>query len=981
MLKRLFLTSFILLAGTTVLFAGTKADCPRRMDTLRAMLAEIPVGNIVQDSPSIPSQKGNVQAFGGLMPFYQMNRLKNTASTKGDLVVGDDAPDESVTLTGNITIDGDIVVANQGVLTLDNATVTLTGNITVVDNGTFTITGGTLTVLSQYRYANGIVGFNNSHVTFQDTVIDTNGYNWNGAFADTASFVVHNTTFHHGLTTALFGTATADVDDSNPLEWVVGENSSLSVANDAGPFIFWPIFPDGSVADLTFPDGADVPSFSISDSDPKTSGIGFSITLTNIQNVWWGLLLNPGCDVTVRDSVMRTTGIMADSGTDMNLSGLVNGQSYFDTVIPVSGLTCHLINSSVETWNIYPWGIDSMSLKNCIIGELGAAGDTETTVTNTLIDGTGGYVFSDGETSTTFIATSLLSDTVANGDSVQLYLFSTILNGDIVATDNSIILLANTLAERMPQAKKGGLAVEAGVAPSGAPAVNEFVPLTGSVNVVSGPDFPVDLESYRIFYGVGYEPSEWIPVTGYQRREVRNSVLGLWDTRGLIPGAYTLKLSLQLDGGGEPIEITRALILGQTSPAPRAGVFIPHIAVSDQWQNFLTVDNTGTSSARVSLFLYDEDGIVENQDLSVPAGSQEVLSLSKGSCGIVETTAAGVLFRETFVNNMDNGIAEFPLSDAAGESLTFLLPHYAAQSLTWMGLALMNPGARTATATLTALDETGVSLDQATVELAPRTRTVNILEGFFDGIDRNQVTRIAVSSDQPLAGLNISGITNEKLLFTPAMAGDFATGTLIATHIANQWNTWENKLIADNTGDTPISLSMTLYSGGTVVLADSPIIVPAGQVVVINLNDYSGLNPDFGLIQNPSPSVALRQSYQAVQQGGMAEFILTSTTEADLEFTFPAGFTDRLNWMGLAVANPDTAAAAITATAWKDGIPIATAFLSLASHRRLADILSGIFTSISDLGADRVTIEADAPLSGLNISGLDQERLLFTPAR
>ena len=103
MLKRLFLTSFILLAGVTVLLAGTKTDCPRRMDTLRAMLAKVPAGNIVPNSPSIPSRKGNAPVFGGMTPFYQMNRLKNTASTKGDLVIGDDTPDESVTLTGNIT--------------------------------------------------------------------------------------------------------------------------------------------------------------------------------------------------------------------------------------------------------------------------------------------------------------------------------------------------------------------------------------------------------------------------------------------------------------------------------------------------------------------------------------------------------------------------------------------------------------------------------------------------------------------------------------------------------------------------------------------------------------------------------------------------------------------------------------------------------------------------------------------------------------
>ncbi len=981
MRKRFFIAGFILLAGTALLFAGSTTARSRQMDILHAMLKKIPAGSLPAQRPVIRRQKGTSPSFGNPAAFYRMTRFKNVPSAKGGLVVGDDTPDESVTLTGTVTIDGDIVVANQGTLILDHADVTLTGNISVVNDGTLTITGGSLTVLSQYRYSNGIMGLNNSRVTFQDTVIDTNGYNWNGSFADNAAFVVHNTTFHNGLTTALFGFATAEVDNANPLEWVVGSNATLTVANNAGPFIFWPIFPDGSVADLNFPDGSDVPSFSISNTNPDISGIGFSITLTHIQNVWWGMMLNPGCNVTVRNSVMRTTGILADSGSEMNLSGLINGQFYADTVMPISGLTYHLINSSVETWNVYPWGIDSMGLKNCIIGELGASGSTETTVSNTLIDGTGGYVFSAGESATTFLFTSLLSDAVADNTSVQMYIFSSILNGDIVATDNAIILLANTLTERVPRAKKGGLVLEARVAPPDTPSVNEILPLTGSAIATAGPDLPIETDYWQIFYGEGNAPSEWIPVTGPGHREVRNNVLGLWDTCGLTPGEYTLKLRMQLTGSGDPIDITRGVFLGQNSATPRKAVYISHIDWSDQWQSFLTVDNTGSSSAKVSVFLYDEDGIVENQVLSVPANSQKVLALSKGSCGVVETTATGVFFRETFVNIVDNGIAEFPLSNNSGKTLTFLLPHYAAESLTWMGLALMNPGSETAAATLTALDETGTPIGETTVTLAPMTRIADLLESLFPGINRNQVTRIAVSSDQSLAGLNISGTGNEKLLFTPAVAGDFATGTLIIPHIANQWHTWENKLIMDNTGDIPADISLSLFSGGAPVLENHMVTVGTGQTVMVNLNDYSELNPDFGLVQNASPDVALRQSYRAVQQGGMAEFILSDTAAPDLNFTFPAGFANRLNWMGLAAANPGTGTATITVTAWKDGTAIATASLSLESHTRLADVLSGIFSGIGDLGADRVSLHSDLPLAGLNISGLDQERLLFTPAR
>jgi hypothetical protein len=979
MRKRVLLTGSIMMLWTAVLYAAPTTGIAHRMDVLRAMLAKIPVERPATQHPPIPSQRETSPESGGPASCLQMTRLKQIPSTKGGLVVGDDTPDESVTLTGDVTINGDIVVANQGTLILDHATVTLTGNIYVVDNGSFTCNGGSLTVLSQYRYSNGITGTGNSHVTLQDTIIDTNGYNWNGSFTDNATFVAHNTTFHDALTTGLFGTATADIDASNPLEWVVDGDASLSVANSEGPFIFWPIFKDGSVGDLTFPDGANVSSFSISESDPKISGIGFSISLANIQNVWWGMMLNPGCNVTVRDSDLRTTGILADTGTSMDLSGLVNGQSYEDTVMPISGLTYHLINSSVATWNVYPWGIGSMTLKNCIIGELGATGSSTTTVNNTLIDGTGGYVFTNGDTSTTFLSTGLLSDTVGSGNSIQVYAFSSILNGDIVATDNSVILLANTIAERTPQAKKSGLVVEASITPPGAPAVDNLIPLTGNANAVTGSDLPVDFESYQVFYGAGYTPSEWLPVTGTQFRSVRNGVLGLWDTRGLTPGAYTLKLSLQLTGG-DPVEITRGIILGQPSVNPGTAVFIPHIDWSDQWQSFLSVDNTGTEGATVSVYLYDQEGLVDQQDLSIPADGQQVIPLVKGSCGIAETSTEGVLFRETFVNVVDNGIAEFSLSDTAGQSLTFLLPHYAAQSLTWMGLAIMNPGATTANATLTAFSQTGASLGEATIELAPMTRTADVLEGFFDGIDRNQVVRVALSSDQPLAGLNISGIGNEKLLFTPALMEGFATGNLIVPHIANEWNTWENRLIADNTADTPESISLALYSSGTLVL-NSPVTVPAGQVIVIDLNDYAGLNPEFAMVQNDSPFVALRQSYRATQQGGIAEFILSDSSATNLEFTFPAGFSGRLNWMGLAVANPGNDPSTITATAWKNGIPIDTAELSLDGHSRLADVVSGIFSGIIDLGVDRVTLNSSAPVAGLNISGLDQERLLFTVAR
>jgi len=905
-------------------------------------------------------------------------RLEKPAKSTGPaLIVGNDAPDETLTLTQDTTVTGDIVIMQQGTLVVDGVTLRLDGNIIVVDSGTFDMVGGTLAFQSVYRYQHGFSVSGSGTVRLSNASVTSNGHNLNAGFSESSRFELTDTTFASGITTALFQDASADVNGSNPLEWVLQDNGSLRIAHNNGPFIFWPIFPDGSTADISFPDGNHVDDFSLSDADPNVNGLGVSISLTDVGQVWWGLMLRSGADVTVRDSTMRTTGIIVDEGGDETITGLVNGQSYTDQTFSLAGSTYRLINSSVETWNVYAWGADTLSMDNCLFGELGVLDVTDTTLTHCLIDGTGGYLFTDSETQTSLITSTLLSDTIANGQSLQLFVYSAIVNGDVIATDESIIFLVNTTTDRTPMARDSGLVVDLNVSPPGTVAAGDWVPIHGNACFSAGPDFPLTLDHWQLSVAPGDgSGGDWTPIGGPRTDSVRLATLGLWNTSGLAPGAYTLRLSMTL-AGGFTLDTTRPVTIADV-PVIAGQAVLPHIASSLLWQSHLTADNPTGTDAKLTVYRYDNGTLIGTTEHAIAAGIQQRIPLPDGTCGFVVSSDPGLVLKETFLHSTEQGMAEFPLTADAGTTRYFLLPHYLADQLTWMGLALMNPGDTEATVTLTAMGPDGTPIQTVQQKLTAVSRFAAVLSSMFPGLDFRTVARIRAESDRAVSGITISGTGNERLLFTAAAPAPLA-GTRILPHMAGNWDDWDNVLVLDNVSEAPVTVTLTLFSAGSAVATDV-ITVDAGATTSVDLSAWRSLAPQMGLVDVPQNGVAVRMSYRNRIGGGVAEFLLSGEAGPSLAFVLPGAFAEAMNWMGLAVANPQDQAAHLTLTGWKNGVPVASEDRELGPHSRLVDVLSGLFAGVSDTGLDRVTVTSDLPLAGLNISGWNQERLLFMPA-
>ena len=116
---------------------------------------------------------------------------------------------------------------------------------------------------------------------------------------------------------------------------------------------------------------------------------------------------------------------------------------------------------------------------------------------------------------------------------------------------------------------------------------------------------------------------------------------------------------------------------------------------------------------------------------------------------------------------------------------------------------------------------------------------------------------------------------------------------------------------------------------------------------------------------------------------GMAEFLLESSLYSKLAYTFPS-YNTSMTWNGIVIFNGSSENITVIVKAYKDGNEVGNTQLSLAPFTKIAQVVGsegGMFPSLGIDGFDFITVETDsASISGLNISGEGQEKLVFTPA-
>ena len=404
-------------------------------------------------------------------------------------------------------------------------------------------------------------------------------------------------------------------------------------------------------------------------------------------------------------------------------------------------------------------------------------------------------------------------------------------------------------------------------------------------------------------------------------------------------------------------------------------LYIPHIATVYGWETKLIVDNGDDENRTVDVTIYKGGQELSDNSYTVSGNSSLTIPLTDGDCGIVTYRGVNLSVRVSYIHTEGKGIAEFKLSGNASEYLTFKMPQYLSDKLTWIGLALMNPTDEDITVTLKSYSKSGYSMVECTKELSAFSKDAEMVEDFFDGVSRNAIAFVTVTSDVPICGINISGANLSQLLFTKASGDRGEYSTLYLPHIADVFDMWNTYLIFDNDRFCPSGASIYLYDGdGNEVVSESFEVIGS---YVLNLNDYADLGVKCGTIKLSGAGMHVRVSY-VDNAGGTAEFELGGKKSKKMMFTFPGYASDILDWMGIAIYNPGENDADVNLVAYKDGEEVGNVNLTVSSHRRVARMLNEIFTPYPSNGIDYVVAYSTEPITGLNISGSGLDRLLFT---
>lgn len=277
-----------------------------------------------------------------------------------------------------------------------------------------------------------------------------------------------------------------------------------------------------------------------------------------------------GSTATVRNSALRAVGTYFEKDHVIAISGLANNTHLGQADFQWGDVAYHFTDTAVTSWNFYCNGQTRLTLTSCLFGELIAGDAGEAWAVQSLCDGSGGYLGAFGDSRLVMFLSTNLSQTTAGDSAVVYVVHSALLSPVVDVRDDALLLLVNALCQGDPRPRDGA-AVFDGRLEEVRAEVGQRVTLRGSARVLPGPGSPLRLERYALQYGAGEDPLEWFPADDDHTAAVRDGILGIWDTAGLAPGRYTLRMWInsQFD---EPFEVTiAARLLESREPGDLTG--------------------------------------------------------------------------------------------------------------------------------------------------------------------------------------------------------------------------------------------------------------------------------------------------------------------------------------------------------------------------------------------------------------------------
>ncbi|MCX6292401.1 MAG: T9SS type A sorting domain-containing protein [Bacteroidetes bacterium] len=554
---------------------------------------------------------------------FRKGVLQNTIQQIDTVLVGD-VPNDTLVITGSYTHNGPVFVFNDGVLIVHNANVTNVGDVYVFGSGRILADSSSLFFPQQYFYERSLVVVQNSYVHMEACSLSYGGFSHNLLVADSAIFDVQQCYFNDWTTAGLYGHPLVNLHGVNLGGEYILTDHATATFNHVNTLILWHHFPDSSVINFSFPNGANVSNYVFNNSIPGISGIGYDVHADTCTGVGWGLMPVNGSDVTISNSSIRAVGAWFQHGDTVSVSGLVDNSNYTNFTAPLADRNLHFINSSVQTWSLYVFDTSRISISGCILGEVGCQGRSYASSSQFFLDGSGGYFWSTDTSLVIASSVSITSSVRSERNGIFVMGYSALTGGTASAIGNSVLIVVQSSLPQDPVAYDKAVAWLANIAQPASAYVNSMIPVTGSAWIDQGPlgSF-MDFGSYSLYYQQ-QGTANWNPLVIDSTTEIRNGTLGSWNTDSLSPGNYFLKLVLS-NNLGDSVEAVKSVtllpsilsVLSNDDPNRYSLKLYP-----DPVSRVVTGEATFEKAERVRAVLFDAFGNEKNKcDIQVNKGT------------------------------------------------------------------------------------------------------------------------------------------------------------------------------------------------------------------------------------------------------------------------------------------------------------------------------------------------------------------------
>ena len=466
------------------------------------------------------------------------------------------------TITGTWTHTGPIFIVLSGILRIKNANITNYGDIILWGSSPkLYVDNSTLYFPQDYFYQRSLMSIMNCYVYIKNSTLNYSGLSHNLYAANHSLIEMENVTNIGFTTNGLFGNTTIKINGSNQAgEYIVTDSAKLEFRH-THTILLWHHFPSSSLIDFSFPSKADtVWNYRFNNSLTGVKGISYEIKIDSCYDLMWGLMPSSGSDVTITQSKLRAIGLWFEKTDSFHISGLVDNSHYADFIASFNDRNLHLKNCDVMTWSLYPMKHSILDLTGSIVGEIGLQGKSKVTGMNFTVDGSGGYFWAT-DTTVAFVGFyTSYNDVRSDQNAIFIIAYSSVINGAITALKNSVMLCIQNNSSEDPIPYDNGVVWNAKIDKPSKTYANRMVPIFGSVWIDHAGKKPLmKWGHYEMYYQRNTE-TNWHKILVDSNKEIRNDTLAIWNTNGLAPDLYTIKLVIS-DSSGFKAEAVKGINL------------------------------------------------------------------------------------------------------------------------------------------------------------------------------------------------------------------------------------------------------------------------------------------------------------------------------------------------------------------------------------------------------------------------------------